>query len=54
MRRLDIASKKAEYGDQKASIGVATLTGYPEDRVTIAFTGMIGREFGGFSLPPLD
>jgi hypothetical protein len=29
MRQLDIASKKAEYGDQKASIGVATLTGSP-------------------------
>jgi hypothetical protein len=54
MRRLDIASKKAEYGDQTAPIGVATSTGYPEDRVTIAFTGMMGREFGGFTLPPLD
>jgi amidase len=77
-RQLDIDGKKVPYGDQKAWIAVATLTGLPatvapigrsesglpigaqiiggylEDRTTIAFAGMIEREFGGFVPPPLD
>jgi amidase len=76
-RQLDIDGKKVPYGDQKAWIGVATLTGLPatvapigqtegglpigvqiiggylDDHTTIAFAGMIEREFGGFVPPPL-
>jgi amidase len=33
-------------------IGVQIIGGYLEDRTTIAFAGMIEREFGGFSRPP--
>ena len=33
-------------------IGVQILGGYLEDRTTIAFAGMIEREFGGFTPPP--
>jgi len=77
-RKLDIDGTTVSYGDQKAWIGVATLTGLPatvapigrsdsglpigvqmiggylEDRTTIAFAGLIEREFGGFVPPPLD
>jgi len=77
-RQLDIDGQKVPYNDQKAWIGVATLTGLPatvapigrsesglpigvqiiggylEDRTTIAFAGMIEREFGGFFPPPID
>jgi len=76
-RRLDIDGNKVPYSDQKAWIGVATLTGLPatiapigrsesglpigvqiiggylEDRTTIAFAGLIEREFGGFVPPSL-
>jgi len=30
------------------------IGGYLEDRTTIAFAGLIEREFGGFVPPPLD
>jgi amidase len=77
-RRLDIDGKPVPFGDQKAWIGVATLTGLPatvapigrsqsglpigvqiiggylDDGTTIAFAGLIEREFGGFVPPPLD
>ena len=77
-RQLDIDGQKVPYNNQKAWIGVATLTGLPatvapighsesglpigvqivggylDDRTTIAFAGMIEREFGGFVPPPLD
>jgi amidase len=33
-------------------IGVQIIGGYLEDRTTIAFAGLIEREFGGFSRPP--
>jgi len=33
-------------------IGVQIIGGYLEDRTTIAFAGMIEREFGGFTPPP--
>jgi amidase len=34
-------------------IGVQIIGGYLEDRTTIAFAGLIEREFGGFTPPPL-
>jgi amidase len=34
-------------------IGVQIIGGYLEDRTTIAFAGMIEREFGGFIPPPM-
>jgi amidase len=34
-------------------IGVQIIGGYLNDRTTIAFTVMIEREFGGFTLPPM-
>jgi amidase len=33
-------------------IGVQIIGGHLEDRTTIAFAGMIEREFGGFTPPP--
>ena len=33
-------------------IGVQIIGGYLEDRTTIAFAGLIEREFGGFARPP--
>jgi len=34
-------------------IGVQIIGGFLQDRTTIAFAGMIEREFGGFTPPPL-
>jgi amidase len=34
-------------------IGVQIIGGYLEDRNTIAFAGLIEREFGGFTAPPI-
>src|SRR5499427_8176667 len=34
-------------------IGVQIIGGYLEDRSTIAFAGLIEREFGGFTAPPI-
>jgi len=34
-------------------IGVQIIGGYLEDRNTIAFAGLIEREFGGFTPPPI-
>jgi Asp-tRNA(Asn)/Glu-tRNA(Gln) amidotransferase A subunit family amidase len=34
-------------------IGVQIIGGYLEDRSTIAFAGLIEREFGGFTPPPI-
>jgi amidase len=34
-------------------IGVQIIGGYLEDRTTIAFAGLIEREFGGFTAPPI-
>jgi amidase len=34
-------------------IGVQIVGGYLQDRMTIAFAGLIEREFGGFTPPPL-
>jgi amidase len=34
-------------------IGVQIIGGYLEDRTTIAFAGLIEREFGGFTPPPI-
>ena len=33
-------------------IGVQIIGGFLEDRTTIAFAGLIEREFGGFTPPP--
>jgi amidase len=34
-------------------IGVQIVGGYLEDLTTIAFAGLIEREFGGFAPPPI-
>jgi amidase len=34
-------------------IGAQIIGGFLEDRTTIAFAGLIEREFGGFTPPPL-
>ncbi|MBV8937749.1 MAG: amidase, partial [Alphaproteobacteria bacterium] len=34
-------------------IGIQIVGGYLEDRTTIAFAGLIEREFGGFTPPPI-
>jgi amidase len=33
-------------------IGVQIIGGYLNDRTTVAFAGLIEREFGGFTSPP--
>jgi amidase len=40
------------HDDKGLPIGVQIIGGYLEDRTTIAFAGLIEREFGGFSPPP--
>ena len=40
--------------DSGLPIGLQMIGGYLEDRTTIAFAGLIEREFGGFVPPPLD
>jgi amidase len=42
------------HGESGLPIGVQIIGGYLEDRTTIAFAGLIEREFGGFVPPPLD
>ena len=39
-------------GDGGLPIGVQIIGNYLEDRTTIAFAGLIEREFGGFAPPP--
>jgi len=39
--------------DDGLPIGVQIVGGYLEDRATIAFAGLIEREFGGFTPPPI-
>jgi len=39
--------------DSGLPIGVQIIGGYLEDRTTIAFAGLIEREFGGFVPPPM-
>lgn len=40
------------HDDKGLPIGVQIIGGYLEDQTTIAFAGMIEREFGGFTPPP--
>ena len=39
--------------DDGLPIGVQINGGYLEDRTTIAFAGLIEREYGGFTPPPI-
>ena len=39
--------------DTGLPVGVQIISGYLEDRTTIAFAGLIEREFGGFTPPPI-
>jgi amidase len=41
------------HSDDGLPIGVQLVGGYLEDRTTIAFAGLIEREFGGFTPPNL-
>ena len=41
------------HSDNGLPIGVQIIGGYLEDRATIAFAGMIEREFGGFTPPSI-
>jgi amidase len=40
------------HNESGLPIGVQIIGGYLEDRTTIAFSGLIEREFGGFEPPP--
>jgi amidase len=40
------------HDDSGLPVGVQIIGGYLEDRTTIAFAGLIEREFGGFTSPP--
>jgi amidase len=40
------------HDERGLPVGVQIIGGYLEDRTTIAFAGLIEREFGGFSSPP--
>jgi amidase len=46
--------KVASAASSATRIGVQIIGGDLEDLTTIAFAGMIEREFGGFAPPPLD
>jgi amidase len=39
--------------DSGLPIGMQIIGGFLEDRTTITFAGLIEREFGGFTPPPL-
>jgi amidase len=41
------------HGDNGLPIGVQIIGRYLEDRTTITFAGLIEREFGGFTPPPI-
>jgi amidase len=40
------------HGDGGLPIGAQIIGGYLDDRTTIAFAGLVEREFGGFTPPP--
>jgi amidase len=40
------------HSEEDLPIGVQIIGPYLEDRTTIAFAGLIEREFGGFLPPP--
>jgi amidase len=40
------------HTDSGLPIGVQIIGGFLDDRTTIAFAGLIEREFGGFTSPP--
>jgi amidase len=40
------------HDDSGLPIGVQIIGGYLDDRTTIAFAGLVEREFGGFTPPP--
>jgi amidase len=39
--------------DTRLPTGVPIIDGFLDDRTTIAFAGMVEREFGGFTPPPM-
>jgi amidase len=41
-----------DHSESGLPIGVQIIGGYLQDRTTIAFAGLIEREFGGFVAPP--
>ena len=41
------------HNDSGLPIGMQIIGGYLQDRTTIAFAGLIEREFGGFTPPPI-
>ncbi len=41
------------HTEQGLPIGVQIIGGYLDDRTTLAFAGLIEREFGGFTAPSL-
>jgi amidase len=51
---IGLPATAAPIGRSEAGlpIGVQIIGGYLEDRTTIAFAGLIEREFGGFVAPP--
>jgi amidase len=50
---LPATTAPIDHTDTGLPIGVQIIGGYLEDRTTIAFAGLIEREFGGFVPPPM-
>jgi amidase len=50
---LPATAAPIDRSDAGLPIGVQILGGYLEDRTTITFAGMIERELGGFTPPPM-
>jgi amidase len=50
---LPATAAPIDGSDAGLPIGVQILGGYLEDRTTITFAGMIERELGGFTPPPM-
>jgi amidase len=48
---LPATTMPIEHDDRGLPIGVQIIGGFLDDRTTIAFAGLVEREFGGFSPP---
>jgi amidase len=40
------------HSAERLPIGMQIVAGYLDDRTTLAFAGLVEREFGGFTAPP--
>lgn len=53
MNGLPATAAPIGHSENDLPVGVQIIGGYLQDRTTIAFAGLIEREFGGFTPPPV-